>query len=899
MNSLHNQILYSIFLIVLLPAIGLNAQQVEFTIDPALGNASLGRYIEILEDKTGDLTIQDVTSLEKAQTFSPSEAEEPGYGFTSSVYWARLTVINPSNVPIEWFLELGYPLIDFVDMFVPDEQGGFIKKQTGDHIPFDSRDIYYKNVIFHLSENPGEKKTYYLRLETSSSMNFPIHYRSRDALFKKTNTEQMVLGIFYGALLIMVIYNIFLYIGFRERSYVYYVLFIAVWGLDQLAINGLAFQYLWSKWIWWANVNLPFFLFATLWAANQFCRSVLETSKNAPFWDKALKYENYLYIGGIVFSLMVNYATSIRVGTAFVIITVLTIAITSYVCLRRGVRTARFFIAAWGFYMFGAILFALKSFGVLPGNMVTNWSVQVGAFALAILFSLAVQDRIKRESKEKQEAQAIALENQQKLVETLKESELILEKKVAERTKELQSSYKNVTLLAEIGQKITSTLNLEDILNMIYNNAKALMDLSIFAVGIYREETQSIDFVYYVKNSQHMRPLSVPLDSENEFSVWCIKNRKHIFSGDIEKDKGKYLSSEIELNTDEYGNSVIYLPLFVEERMIGVTTVQSFKKNAYTNYHLDILRTLVSYGAVALDNANAYQEIKKAHMELELTQTQLIHTEKMASLGQLTAGIAHEIKNPLNFVNNFAELSVELADELAEELDVNTEKSIAEIRDDLGEILTDLKQNALKINEHGRRADGIVKSMLKHARSTLGERAATDLNALLDEYVNLAFHGMRAQQEDFQCEIERNYDDTVSKIELVPQEIGRVFLNLLNNAFEAVHSQAVQNNRDYIPMVRVNTQQIEGEVKIRVLDNGVGIPAEIKDKIFEPFFTTKPTGSGTGLGLSLSYDIVTQGHGGAFTVESTEGQGTTLIITLPVSGAGEMLVNSHQLGRQI
>ena len=287
----------------------------------------------------------------------------------------------------------------------------------------------------------------------------------------------------------------------------------------------------------------------------------------------------------------------------------------------------------------------------------------------------------------------------------------------------------------------------------------------------------------------------------------------------------------------------------------------------------------------SLDEANRTLEerVDERTAKLRASQAQLIQSEKMASLGQLTAGIAHEIKNPLNFVNNFAQLSIELTDELVDELDVNTDKRVVEIRDDLGEILADIKQNAFKINEHGRRADGIVKSMLEHARSTLGERRATDLNALLDEYVNLAFHGMRVQQQDFRCDIERNYDDTVSKLELVPQEIGRVFLNLLNNAFDAVHEQAVKDDRKYTPTVRVSTRQVDGEVKIRVWDNGPGISTEIKDKVFEPFFTTKPTGSGTGLGLSLSYDIVTQGHGGTLTVESEEGVGATFIVTLPTN----------------
>jgi len=696
-----NSIYLLFFLITLLPASVLNAQQGTFTIDPSLDHASLGGHIEIFEDETGNLKIEDVTSPEIAQQFSRSEEEEPGYGFTSSVYWVRLAVKNPLHDPVEWFLEIGYPLIDFIDLYIPDAKGGFAIRKAGDHLPFDSRDINYRNIVFRLSENPGSQKTYYLRFETSSSMNFPLHFWSHAALLKKTNTEQVLLGVFYGALLIMIVYNVFLFLGFRDGSYIYYVLFITAWGLTQLAINGLAFQYLWSKWIWWANINLPFFLFATVLTANQFCRSVLETGKITPFWDKILKFQIFLVIAGLVFSLMGGYAVSIKLGSASAMVAVASVSIASFICLKRGQRTALFFVAAWGFFLFGVVLFALKSFGVLPGNFVTNWSVQIGFFVLTVLFSLAVQDRIKRENKEKLEAQEVALENQQILVETLKESEIILEKRVSERTKELQSSYKNVTMLAEIGQRITATFDLEEILDMIYENVTALMDVSIFAVGIYREEEREIDFVYCMRKSKRMPPLTVSIDSDIEFSVWCLKNRQHIFSGDIEKEKAKYLPSGVELDTDVYGTSMIYLPLLVEERIIGVATVQSFEKNAYTNYHLDILRTLTSYGAIALDNANAYQEITKAHEELELTQAQLIQAEKMASLGELTAGIAHEIKNPLNFVNNFAELSVGLVDELKQNIEKHKKLLDSETVEYVDGILTDLAYNSEEIKKIG------------------------------------------------------------------------------------------------------------------------------------------------------------------------------------------------------
>ena len=267
------------------------------------------------------------------------------------------------------------------------------------------------------------------------------------------------------------------------------------------------------------------------------------------------------------------------------------------------------------------------------------------------------------------------------------------------------------------------------------------------------------------------------------------------------------------------------------------------------------------------------KEIEKAYTQLKSTQQQLIQQEKMASLGQLTSGIAHEIKNPLNFVNNFSRLNGQLIEELEDVLETPS--------DEILELLDDLKQNESRINEHGKRADRIVRSMMEHASGASGERRPVDINALVNEYTNLAYHGMQTKHGDFQVEIERLFDKQAGEVKAVPKEIGRVLINLLNNAFDAVSEKSGDNSPES-GVVRVMTVRDGGFVEIRVEDNGVGIPEEMQGKIFEPFFTTKPTGSGTGLGLSLSYDIVTQGHGGELKVESEEGEGATFIVRLPV-----------------
>lgn len=271
--------------------------------------------------------------------------------------------------------------------------------------------------------------------------------------------------------------------------------------------------------------------------------------------------------------------------------------------------------------------------------------------------------------------------------------------------------------------------------------------------------------------------------------------------------------------------------------------------------------------------------------ELTATQAQLIQKEKLASLGELTAGIAHEIQNPLNFVNNFSEVSTELIAELEEGLFRQLPEAD---KDYVEEILGDLKQNLQKITFHGQRASRIVKGMLDHSRSSPGERQSTNVNALADEYLRLAYQGQRAKDKAFQCQLITDFDSTLGNVEVVPAEMGRVLLNLFTNAFYAVNDQRKAASANYTPTVRVSTGQNSERggrraVEIRVADNGTGMPESVKAKIFQPFFTTKPAGEGTGLGLSLSYDIVTQGHQGSLQVNSEEGQGTEFVIQLPQS----------------
>ncbi len=325
---------------------------------------------------------------------------------------------------------------------------------------------------------------------------------------------------------------------------------------------------------------------------------------------------------------------------------------------------------------------------------------------------------------------------------------------------------------------------------------------------------------------------------------------------------------------DEYENYFVFaiLGAFIWIFARWATTKKQREEFNFVTQQNIMLDKMVAERTVELTKQK--DELQKTVELLQTTQQQLIQSEKLASLGELTAGIAHEIQNPLNFVNNFSEVSMEMIDEMEEELAKgDKEEAIA--------IAADIKQNLEKVIHHGKRADSIVKGMLQHSRASSSTKEPTDINKLADEYLRLGYHGLRAKDKTFNAELVTHFDEKLPHINIVPQDIGRVLLNLFNNAFYAVQKKQATNS-NFKPVIEVNTCLKAGSIQIVVKDNGCGIPDDIKDKIMQPFFTTKPTGEGTGLGLSLSYDIVVKAHGGKIDLQSNEGEGSQFIVTLPI-----------------
>jgi two-component system NtrC family sensor kinase len=306
---------------------------------------------------------------------------------------------------------------------------------------------------------------------------------------------------------------------------------------------------------------------------------------------------------------------------------------------------------------------------------------------------------------------------------------------------------------------------------------------------------------------------------------------------------------------------------------------------AFPQNTVDLIKTFAAQSAVAIENARLFQNVETSLEDLRTTQDRLVQTQKLASLGQLTAGIAHEIKNPLNFVNNFSGVSVELIDELQDTLaSVKADdKTCAAIT----ELANTLRSNLDKIVQHGKRADSIVKNMLLHSREGSGEHRLVDANALVEESLNLAYHGARAENQSFQINMERSLDPAAGQVDVFPQEITRALLNLISNGFYAATKRKQQDNTEgYEPTLIATTKNLGDRVEITIRDNGTGIPSEVKEKIFNPFFTTKPAGEGTGLGLSICHDIIVKQHSGSIEVDSQPGEYTEVRVVLPRVAAG-------------
>ncbi len=694
--------LISCFLFCLAAAAG--AQPV-VQVDPGDEMTSLARDAFFLEDTGGQLTLAQVQEAGPAQRFRPVAAQMINFGITESAFWIRSRLRN--NTGEKLLIEVGNNALSQIEVYEL-KNGALAKKYvTGNWMPFAKREIKNVNYLFPLTIGYGEEATVYLRVQHSRGTQFRLKAGSLVAYYEMGTRRSLLEGMYYGFMLLMVLYNFFLFVSLRDPAYLYYVVYIFFMALLNASINGFAFRFLWPG---YPVINRYDDIIGALagCAGILFAARFLNTKKNTPFFHRVFLALFVIYVADIILILLGFFKTGVLVLEINSLLLVLSFFAAAWQTMRNGYRPARFFLIAWSFLLVSVIVFILNNFTVIPTTTFATHSIQIGSAVEAMLLSMALANRIRVYKKQKREAQQAVLRSLEKNKKLIVEQNMVLEKKVAERTAELERANADLVL--------------------------------------------------------------------------------------------------------------------------------------------------------------AMQNLKEA-------QTQLVQREKMASLGELTAGIAHEIQNPLNFVNNFSEVSNELADELQTELK-NGQVQQA------GSLASDLKDNLLRILHHGRRADSIVKGMLEHSRIKTARREPAFLNEIVDESLRLSYHAVLAADYSFSATLESHFDESVGAVPVVAQDIGRVFLNIFNNAFYSMKEKA-KLQAGYHPVLSVFTKRENGMAKVWVRDNGIGIPPVVKEKIYQPFFTTKPAGEGTGLGLSLSYDIVTRQHGGSLQVNTREGEFAEFIIQLP------------------
>jgi GAF domain-containing protein len=447
------------------------------------------------------------------------------------------------------------------------------------------------------------------------------------------------------------------------------------------------------------------------------------------------------------------------------------------------------------------------------------------------------------------------------------------------RTDELGRSVEELRALGEVSQALNSTLELETVLSTIVANAVQLSGTEAGAIYVFNDQQREFLLrATYGMDRELMDAIAHADMSIKEPNIALIVAERDVIPVADLRDEAPNEINEITLRAGFRARLIA--PLLRGEDVVGLLVVRRRAPGTFAQNTIDLIKTFAAQSAVAIENARLFQSVQTSLEDLRTTQDRLIQTQKLASLGQLTAGIAHEIKNPLNFVNNFSGVSVELIDELEETL--ASVKADDKTRAAITELANTLRGNLDKIVQHGKRADSIVKNMLLHSREGSGEHRPVDVNSLVEESLNLAYHGARAEKQSFKINMERSFDRAAGQVDVYPQEITRALLNLISNGFYAATKRKDQDNGEgYEPTLTASTKDLGNRVEIRIRDNGTGIPPEVKEKMFNPFFTTKPAGEGTGLGLSITHDIIVKQHSGSIEIDSQPGKFTEVRIVLP------------------
>ncbi|MBF0239715.1 MAG: response regulator [SAR324 cluster bacterium] len=817
------------------------------------------------------MKIEDVVSLEVNSQFKDSAENTPSKGYTNSVYWLRFSLQNDSR-ETEWMLELEYAGMDYVTLFSPTSAGTYESFLLGNSIPFHQRFFEYKNLVFRLFCEQGVTKTFYLKFQTSGLMTFPLRLWQPAAFVKKINDDNYIQGAYYGVIFVMILYNLFVFFSLWDRSYLYYCIFIGVYGVLQLYMNNLAYEYLWPQYPQWNSKAGFALIYLCILNAFIFTRSFLRLSETAPLLDKiVLGISCYSSLGMFV-SWWLNFHLNILLCNSLVIVGILVAIFSGVVSWKSGYSPARYYLLSWVALFLGILCNTFMALGILSYSELLQHAPKIGSILEVLLLSLGLADKRNVLQKETMSAQAKTL-----LIQ--KEANEHLEEKVQQRTLELQNSLETVqqkeqeiTQINQLVQAVNSTLDLKQVVAVLMNALQKIFSFDQIGIWKMNEIQQSLVLAEIFGEGvaqdhlQFLKQITVPLNCESSWFVKTVQNNEPFYVSPITPELLQWFEpADQAVHQIVQSLSYLFYPLMVQGNVIGVIVFGNSQK-PFSLQDSEILKIqrYVAQIATVINNAEIYERLEDFSRNLEVmvdqkTQELQIALGKLQRMDKLKdeflANTSHELRTPVNGIIGIAESLMDGAAGVLSHVAVTNLKMVVQSGKRLASLVNDLLDFS-KMKNHE----------LHLQLTTVDIKSVTDIVLALStpllgtkniRMINLISHDLPLVRAD-------------------ENRLQQIMLNLVGNAIKFTHEGEI----------KINALEEQGMIRVLVRDTGIGISTENKSHIFEAFEqgdgTTARVYGGTGLGLSITKKLV-ELHGGNIEVESSVGMGSTFSITLPIS----------------
>ena len=808
-------------------------------IDEAFAHAHLAGQVEYLVDSQSELSIEDISDPARQWAPLPGKGAKRSFGYSRATFWFRFSVTNPTDHPITWMLEYDYPIVDYIDFFMADTA---LHYKSGDHRPFDVRPITYRTIVFPVFTPPGAHECY-IQLASRGSIVLPLHAWSKAAFNTKKTRDLSLIWLYYGIMLALGIYNFFIFLFIRERSYLYLVLFTVSVTLFTMAHNGHAFQYLWPNATWWASTCHPISVILAALTVLMFTRRFLLFKEKAVNIDRIF----VILIGCSVFlifaALVVDYYYATQLSVLFAAICAFIVVATGIVQLVRRQREARFFMLAWFMFIVGVLMISAKSYGWLPSNILTDAGHQLGSCLVVLLLSLGIGDRINTIRKEREHALAAYTESEEKyrsLVENAHDGVIV--------TQNEKVVYGNPAIFDMTGYAPAEVYN---------HNVK-----EFFPRKVLQEEQFSKRYQEIIDGRNVSKQYETELLTKDGKAIPVIFSTTEILM-----DGERAILSMI---TDVSSLAEAQAEITRQYQQIQAQYNELRKLHTELSKHKNYLEDLVRERTAELETAN--QELKASMAHLKNTQEQLVQTEKMASLGGLVAGVAHEINTPIGVAVTAASFLEEKTNAAIKQLNAGNLSP-----ESLEKFLNSAEEISVTILNNLKRAAELINGFKQVAvDQSAGSRRRFDIKAYIDEILLSLYPKFKRTTHTISVNCAEHIE-----IKSYPGAFSRIITNLVMNSL--IHGF---DNME-AGKIEINARQVNMRLYLEYSDNGAGMAPDILKQIFEPFFTTRRNRGGTGLGMHIVYNLVTQTLGGEISCQSQPGNGMYIKIIIPVGSGDE------------